>query len=207
MFNRKSVTRLSRYRRALLRFKDLGYTRIISATLGEDVGVTASQVRKDFSTFGISGNKKGGYQIDSLLESLRNILGKNRIHNIILVGVGNIGTALLNYKGFEKEGIQIVAGFDIDRAKIQRANKIPVLPLEDMEEFVRENRITTGIISVPAISAQEVCNKMVSAGICGILNFSPRRLKVKKNVVITNVNILSKLESIFYFVDGFGQNA
>ena len=207
VYNKRSVKRLSRYRRALVRLKELGYLRVVSDTLGEASGVTSSQVRKDFSIFGISGNKKGGYKIDDLLQSLEKILGKDRVHKVIVIGAGNIGTALINYKRFEEEQIQIVAAFDIDPAKVNRKRKIPIYHLDDLEEFVMSNGIKTGIIAVPAISAQEVCNRMLSIGIRGILNFAPIRLKVWNETVITNVNILNKLENIFYFVDGFGKNA
>ena len=207
VYNKRSVKRLSRYRRALVRLKELGYLRVVSDTLGEASGVTSSQVRKDFSIFGISGNKKGGYKIDDLLQSLEKILGKDRVHKVIVIGAGNIGTALINYKKFEEEQIQIVAAFDIDPAKVNRKRKIPIYHLDDLEEFVMSNGIKTGIIAVPAISAQEVCNRMLSIGIRGILNFAPIRLKVWNDTVITNVNILNKLENIFYFVDGFGKNA
>lgn len=207
VFNRKSIARLSRYRRALIRLKDLGYSRVVSATLGEETGVTAAQVRKDFSYFGLSGNKKGGYQINDLLKRLHSILGKDRPHKVILAGVGSIGTALLNYKGFEKEKIHVVAAFDADPAKIGRKQVIPILPLSEMHEYVKWNDIKIGIISTPAVKAQEVCDAMILAGIQGILNFAPRRLKVPEGIVITNVDVTSKLENIIYFVDGFGRNA
>jgi redox-sensing transcriptional repressor len=207
VFNRKSITRLSRYRRALMRLKELGFTRVVSATLGEEVGVTAAQIRKDFSHYGLSGNKKGGYQIKDLLKQLHSILGKDRLHRVILAGVGSIGTALLNYKVFQKEKIQIVAAFDADPSKVNRKNGVPILPLSEMHEYVKWNGIKIGIISTPAISAQEICDAMIAAGIEGILNFAPRQLKVPDGTVIMHVDVTSKLESIIYFVDGFGKNA
>ncbi len=205
-FNEKSVTRLFRYRRALLRFQGLGYQRIVSSTLGHEVGVSASQVRKDFSVFGISGNKKGGYRIDALLATLESILGKNKIHELIIVGVGNIGRALINFRDYEKEGLRILAGFDIDPSKINRKSLIPVLPAEEMRPYVEEKKIKAAIIAVPDISAQSVCDMLVGAGIRGILNFAPIRLKVPVGIIVYNANIYSKLENIFYFMDGFGGN-
>src|SRR4030042_6121174 len=126
VLNKKSVSRLSRYRRALQTFKELGYTKIISTTLGEAAGATSSQVRKDFSAFGLSGYKKGGYHIEELLGKIDRILGKDRVHKIVLVGIGNIGTALINYKAFEDEGMKVVAGFDIDPVKLNRKLDIPL---------------------------------------------------------------------------------
>ena len=203
-FSRRVVSRFSRYRRALIRFRDLGYVKIVSDTLGKEVGVSASQVRKDFSVFGISGNKKGGYRLDELLERMEVILGKDRVHKVILVGVGNIGTALMNYRGFEKEGVDIVAGFDVDPAKLNSRGKVPVFPIDKIESFVRNHGIKTGILAVPAVAAQQVCDTMLSAGIQGILNFAPIRLKVLEDTVVKNVDITNKLENILCFVDGLG---
>ena len=207
VFNRKSIARLSRYRRALIRLRDLGYTRVVSTTLGDEVGVTAAQVRKDFSNFSLSGNKKGGYNINDLIKQLHSILGKDRAHKVILVGVGSIGTSLLKYRGFEKEKITILAAFDVDPSKVNRKSAVPVLPFEEMHDFVKWHNVKIGIIAVPAIAAQATCNAMLDAGIEGILNFAPIRLKVGDGTVITNVDILAKLENILYFVDGFGKNA
>ncbi|HHS14025.1 MAG TPA: redox-sensing transcriptional repressor Rex [bacterium] len=197
----KSASRLPCYRRALMRFKELGFDRVYSESLAESVGVTSSQVRKDFSVFGISGNKKGGYQIETLLDQLRIILKKDQIHPVILVGVGNIGTALMNYRAFERENIEIVAGFDIDPSKINKKMKIPVLPINAMDDYLKHHQVRIGIITVPALTAQQVCNRMVSAGIKGILNFAPIRLKVPDDTMIENVSVLLKLENIIYFVE------
>ena len=199
--NKKCISRLSRYRKALFRFKELGFVKVFSDTLGEAVGVTASQVRKDFSLFGISGNKRGGYQIDTLIDKLQNILGKDYDQKVIIVGIGNIGNALIKYKGFEREGIKIVAGFDIDPAKVNKKSTVPIYPLDEIHSYVKRYGITIGIIAVPEIVAQEVCDKMISAGIKGILNFAPLRYKGAENAMITNVNLQAELENIIYFVN------
>jgi redox-sensing transcriptional repressor len=196
----KRVNRLSRYRRAAQRLKELGFSRVVSNTLGEEVGVTASQVRKDFSHFGISGNKKGGYQIDPLLKKFNHILGKDKTYRVILVGAGRIGTSLIEYRNFEKEGLEIVAAFDIDPAKVTKRQRIPVQPMEKLYDYVKWNDIKIGIIAVPAVAAQTVCDQMLAAGIKGILNFAPRRLRVDSRTHISNVNILAKLENLVYFV-------
>lgn len=198
--NSKTIKRLSRYRRTINRLQELGYYRITSTMLGEKVGVSPSQVRKDFSKFNITGNKKGGYTVEDLLIRLENIFGKNRVYKLILVGVGNIGKALINYQGFIRDGIEIIAGFDIDVSK-QRKMKIPIYPVDKMTDFITSHRITTGIIAVPEIAAQDVCNTMVSAGIHGILNFAPVRLIVDEPVVVQYLNIQNKLENILYFVE------
>ena len=158
-------------------------------------------MRKDFSIFGISGNKKGGYQIDSLLEKLNSILGKDQLQKVIVVGAGHIGSALMRYRGFEKEGIKIVAGFDIDPAKINRSNSVAVLPLEEAKAFIKTNNIRIAILAVPDIAAQQAADIICSAGIKGILNFAPLRLKSAEGCIINNVNLEIELENLIYFVN------
>jgi len=205
MVNKKVIARLSSYRTALLRFHELGFVKVFSDTLAEAVGGTSAQVRKDFSLFGISGNKKGGYQTDNLIEKLQALLGKDRIQSVIIAGIGNIGTALLKYKAFEGEGIKIIAGFDIDPSKQNKKAKVPILPLEEMAAFVHENEIRIGIIAVPEVVAQPVCDAMVATGIQGILNFAPLVLRAKPDVVINNVNLQNELENVIYFVNALSK--
>ena len=199
--NRNSIIRLSKYKNALYRLQSLGFVKVFSDNLADAIGATASQVRKDFSLFGISGNKKGGYQIDNLLEKLNNILGKDTIQKVIIVGAGNIASALMKYKGFEKEGIKIVAAFDIDPTKLKKNNEIPVLPLEELKAFVKENQIRIGILTVPDIAAQQAAQILFSAGIKGILNFAPIRLESPDDCVVNNVNLEHELENLIYFVN------
>jgi len=163
------------------------------------------QVRKDFSLFGISGNKKGGYQLDVLIEKLQTLLGKDRSQEVIIAGVGNIGSALIKYKNFESESIRIIAGFDVDPTKINRKLRVPVFPLNEMHRFVLERGIKVGIIAVPDIAAQEVFDQMVSSGIKGILNFTPVRFRGAEEVVINNVNLQIELENVIYFVNTMGK--
>lgn len=199
--NKNCIIRLSRYKNALYRLQSLGFVKVFSDNLADAVGVTASQVRKDFSIFGISGNKKGGYLIDSLLENMNNILGKNVIHKVVIVGAGHIGTALMKYKGFEKEGIKIAAVFDIDPSKVKGNNDVPVLALDDLKSFVKKNDIKIGVIAVPDIAAQAVLDLMLEAGIKGVLNFAPIRLRAPEEYIINNVNLGLELENVIYFVN------
>ncbi len=203
--NKNVVIRLSRYKNALYRLKTLGFVKVFSDNLADAVGVLPSQVRKDFSMFGIAGNKRGGYQIDELLEKLNFLLGKDETHKVIAVGVGNISTALMKYKGFIKEGIKIVAGFDTDPGKINRSAEIPVLPVDEMVDFVKANKIKIGIIAVPDIAAQGVLDTMLQAGIKGVLNFAPIRLRGPEELVINNVNLESELENVIYFVNAMSK--
>lgn len=199
--NKNCIVRLSQYKNALNRLKILGFVRVFSDNLADAIGVAATQVRKDFSLFGIPGNRRGGYLIDDLITSLNIILGKNKIQKVIVVGVGNIGRALMNYKGFALEGIQIAAGFDINSAKGTLPNNIPVYPLDKIADFVKEEDISIGIIAVPDIAAQSVADTMIASGIKGILNFAPIRLQVSEEIVVNNVNLGLELETVIYFVN------
>lgn len=201
LVNKNCVIRLSRYKNALIRLKSLGFVKVFSDNLADAVGATASQVRKDFSIFGISGNKKGGYLIDPLIERMNSILGKNVVQKVIIVGAGNIGMALMKYKGFEKEGIKIVAAFESAQSKLKNIGEIPIFPVEQIKDFVKNNEIKIGIIAVPEISAQQVLDDMVTGGIKGVLNFAPIRLMASDDCVINNVNLELELENVIYFVN------
>ena len=200
MTNRGCVVRLSRYKNALVRLKSLNFVRVFSDNLADAAGVTAMQVRKDFSMFGITGNRRGGYKVDELIDRINSVLGKDRPHSLVLAGAGNLGKALLGYPGFQANGIKIVAGFDIDPTKLRAEADVPVLPLEGLGEYVRDHRIELGIIAVPDFAAQQVMEMMISAGIKGILNFSPICLKGPEGCVVNNVNLVTEIENIIYYV-------
>ncbi|MDD2689590.1 MAG: redox-sensing transcriptional repressor Rex [Candidatus Omnitrophica bacterium] len=203
--SKNCIIRLSRYKNALYRLLSLGFLKVFSETLADEVGVTASQVRKDFSLFGISGNKKGGYQIEALLNKLSSILGKDKLQKVIVVGSGHIGTALMKYKGFEKEGIKITAGFDIDPAKCNKSGTVPVLPIGELKDFVKNDAIKIGIIATPDIAAQQVADLMFEAGIKGILNFAPIRIKSPQDSIVNYVNLELELENVIYFVNALNK--
>lgn len=192
---------MSRYRNALIRLKALNFVKVFSENLADAARVTAVQVRKDFSLFGICGNRRGGYLIDELIAQTSAILGKDKVQKFIVVGIGNIGRALLNYPGFRRSEIEIVAGFDVNPAKCDKEALIPILPFEEMGDFVAQNGITFGIISVPDSAAQEVLERMLEAGIKGILNFAPICLKEPKDHVVRNLNLETELENIIYFAN------
>lgn len=193
------INRLINYRNVAIKMKELGFLRVFSINLADAVGVTPVKVRKDFSIFGIKGNYKGGYEVNYLIKKIDEILGKNEVEKVIIVGVGNLGTALIKYKGFENVGIKIVAGFDIDPAKITKDAPIPIYHLDELKKFVVENNIKTAILAVPEISAQRVAEMLVSYGIKGILNFSPIKLKVK-DCIVNDVHIEAELEQLIYLM-------
>lgn len=214
--NKSLVLRLVRYLRVLKQLKSLGIVNVFSNNLGDAVGVTPAVVRKDFSLINIQGNKRGGYNIDNLMHELSAILGKQERQDVIIVGCGRIGTALMNYREFDKEGIRVLAGFDNDPDKVNEGLSIPILPMERMKSFVKEQSVEVAIITVPESSANIVFDEMVKAGIRGFLNFTNVELKCQgkcdrqtcpHNCTIHNVNISLELENLFYLINLNDQGA
>lgn len=201
MIGRTQIMRLLRYKNALRRMKSFGFIKAYSNNLGDAIGLSSVQVRKDFSLFNISGNKKGGYVIDELLNRIDEILGNQISHNIILIGYGKIGNALINYSGFESEAIKIVAAFDQDPEKVNREAEIPILPVEELRDYIINNKIEVAIIAVPDIEAQRIFDHICNAGIKGVLNFAPIKLLDRPDCIINDVNIADEIESIFYFIN------
>ena len=190
--------RLLRYRMGLMRLKKMGLEKVFSYTLGKETGVSAELVRKDFSAFGIKGHRRGGYDIDNLLASMEKIFGKDRVQNVIVVGMGNMGKALSLYKGFRDNKMNVVAGFDIDPSKLNKKFQIPIYPLENMGEVIEAFNISVGVLAVPEVAAQETANYMISQGIRGILNLAPVLLKTPDHVLVNNVNLMVELERLMY---------
>ena len=199
MTNKSCIARLSMYRNVLLRLKALNFVKVFSDNLADAARVSAVQVRKDFSLFGITGNRRGGYLIDELITQISAILGKDKMQKFIIVGIGNIGRALLRYKGFNANEILLVAGFDVDETKHNSHAEIPILPLGHLNSFVNDNQIKHGIISVPDFAAQDVLEVMIESGIRGVLNFAPICLKESRGCVVRNLNLETELENIIYF--------
>lgn len=199
------IKRLYQYRQALFRLQKLGFVRIYSDDLAEAISVTAVQVRKDFSLFAISGNKRGGYVVAELISQLNDKLGKNETQKAILVGAGNIGRALMQYDGFSREGIRLVAAFDIDPARHSPEADIPVLAIAEMSAFVQREDIITGIIAVPVVAAQQVLDTMVAAGIKGVLNFAPVVLKSPEDIFVDSINLVLELETVNYFAQAYAK--
>jgi redox-sensing transcriptional repressor len=198
---RKTVYRLSLYLRCLQRLKDNGIRTVSSETLAKVASVKSTQLRKDLTYFGQFGTRGLGYDVEQLSRLITDLLGTNSLQPVILVGVGNLGSALLAYRGFEKEGFEIVAAFDVDASR-KRGKGPPqsVLGLEQLPELVRERNVRMAILTVPATVAQEVANLLVRSGITGILNFAPLVLEVPEDVMVNNVNLAIELENLSYFV-------
>jgi redox-sensing transcriptional repressor len=198
MNNLVQTKRFQRYRMALLRLKKMGLKKTFSHSLSEETGVSPVLIRKDFSQYGIKGKRRGGYDIDYLVEELRLIFGNKKEQNVILVGLGNIGSALIKYEGYRQSNMNMVAAFDIDPARRIRRYSVPVYSLENLKEVVDTFDVTVAILAVPEFSAQETAHYLVENGINGILNFAPVLLKLPGHVLVNNINIMIELERLMY---------
>jgi redox-sensing transcriptional repressor len=197
---RKTVYRLSVYLRCLDRFSESGVQTASSQALALAAGVKPTQLRKDLTSFGHFGTRGLGYDVHRLRDGIAEVLGRKQLQPVVLVGVGHLGSALLAYKGFEKESFEIVAGFDVDvKRKRRKTYSQPILRLDKLESFVRTRKIRMGIVTVPSAVAQDVANRLVAAGVNAILNFAPNVLHVPSNVVVSNVNLAIELENLSYF--------
>ncbi len=198
---RKTIYRLSIYSRCLARLRENNIATVSSEALAKAAGVKPTQLRKDLAYFGTFGTRGLGYDVSELYAKIAEELGTSRLQPVILVGVGNLGLALLSYRGFEKEGFEIIAAFDADPSrKRDKALRQTILGMEKLRDFISENHVKMAILSVPAAVAQEVANALVQAGVVGVLNFSPMVLDVPEEVIVNNVNLAIELENLSYFI-------
>jgi redox-sensing transcriptional repressor len=198
---RKAIYRLSVYLRCLQRLKSNAIRTVSSDALAAAAGVKPTQLRKDLTYFGQFGTRGLGYEVEQLAKMITDLLGTNSLQPVILVGVGNLGLALLSYRGFQQEGFEIVAAFDIDpERKRETPVTQPIYGTDKLPAFVRDRRVRMAILTVPATAAQEVCNLLVEAGITGILNFAPLMLQVPEEVMVNNVNLAIELENLSDFI-------
>jgi redox-sensing transcriptional repressor len=197
---RKTIYRLSIYLRCLARLHENGIGTVSSEALARAAGVKPTQLRKDLAYFGTFGTRGLGYDVTELFKKISEELGTSRLQPVILVGVGHLGLALVSYRGFEKEGFEIVAAFDAEpRRKRDKEIKQPIYGMNELPAFVKKQNIRMAILTVPAAAAQEVANQLIEAGVTGILNFSPIVLSVPEEVMVNNVNLAIELENLSYF--------
>ncbi len=202
--SRASAGRLSLYLRCLEALQSEGAQKVSSGQLGESLGVSDAQVRKDLACLGNLGQPGIGYHAADLSAAIREALGINRKWNTVLVGVGNLARALLKYTGFQQQGFQILALCDNDPAKVgQTIEGLPVYSLEKIAERIRSSEIELGILSVPAEAAQAVADQLVEAGIRGILNFAPMVLKLPPRVSLVTVDLAIQLEQLAFLVQWY----
>lgn len=206
--NRGIVLRLAKYLRVLHKLKSLGFVKVFSNNLGDAIGVTPAVVRKDFSTINIPGNKRGGYNIDLVIAELEKVLGKEEQQEVVVIGCGKIGKALMRFSEFNREGISIKAGFDTDPAVIDPTSSIPIYPLTELHQYAEKHSIQVAVLAVPDNAATSVFEEVIQAGIGGVLNFTSVDLKCAKcdyencpvQCVVQNVNIGLEIENLFYLV-------
>jgi len=198
---RKTIYRLSIYLRCLARLRENQIGTVSSEALAKAAGVKPTQLRKDLAYFGTFGTRGLGYDVNDLSRMISDELGTSSLQPVILVGVGNLGLALLSYRGFEKEGFEIIAAFDAaPKRRRDKELKQPLLGMDELPDFIHEHGVKMAILSVPAAVAQAVANQLIEAGVMGILNFSPIVLAVPEDVMVNNVNLAIELENLSYFI-------
>jgi redox-sensing transcriptional repressor len=203
--SRAGVGRLSLYLRRLEGLSRDGVTKVSSGQLGEALGVTDAQVRKDLAALGNLGHPGIGYATAELVAAIRRALGIDREWNVVLVGVGNLARALLRYRGFQQRGFRIVALFDADRALIgQRVDGLEVYPPERLAPVIAATGAELGLLTVPSESAQAVAEALVAAGIRGVLNFAPVVLRLPPGVSLVSVDLTVQLEQLAFLVQMAG---
>ena len=199
---RACVERLPLYVRELTRLRQQGTPFASSKGLGEHLGLTDAQVRRDLSYFGQFGTSGRGYQVQRLLDALRQILGiQGRTWNVALAGVGNLGSALLAYHGFRERGFVFKVVVDGDLKKVGRVVQgVTVAAGVQLEDLVRKHDVHIGIITVPSGAAQGVCDQLVAGGVRAIVNFAPARLEAPPSVWLRNVDLALELEALAFYL-------
>lgn len=200
------IARLPRYFRYLGELKDEGTERISSQELSDIMHVTASQIRQDFNNFGGFGQQGYGYKVEYLYEEIGKLLGLDRTHNLIIIGAGNLGQALANYMNFERRGFLFRGIFDNNPALYGKGIKdMKIRPMEEMEDFVRENQIDIAVLTIPKTCATAVAERLVKCGIRGIWNFAHVDLNVPEEIQVENVHLSDSLMKLAYNINRFGQ--
>jgi redox-sensing transcriptional repressor len=195
------IRRLPKYYRYLSDLLDKGTTRISSQELSILTGFTASQIRQDLNNFGGFGQQGYGYNVGDLQRELGKILGLDNKYNAVVVGAGNLGQAIANYKGFEDAGFKVLSLFDRNpRVTGLKIRDIEIRDMDTIEDFIKEHNVEIGIITTPKESAQEVADIYVKAGIKGIWNFAPTDFTVPENVIVENVRLNESLFILSYFL-------
>lgn len=196
-----AVRRLSLYLRQLEAFHRKDRRTISSKQLGESLGLTDAQVRKDLAYFGQFGHPGIGYRVEDLIAQVRRILGTDKTWNCLLVGAGNLGRALLAYKGFEKKGFRVAAVFDADPNKIgKKQGAFVIQPLTELDTTIQRLSIRLALIAVPADHAQDVADQLVAAGVRGVLNFAPCSISVPQEIALASVDLAVQLEQLSFQV-------
>lgn len=193
------IRRLPMYYRHLQLLQEKRVERISSQELAKLMGIKPSQLRQDLSIFGEFGQQGFGYRVETLFREISQILGLEKIYPAVLVGVGNLGRAILNYEGFRKRGLLVQAAFDRDPVLCGKTVKgIPVLSVSELPAYLAREEIIIGIIAVPAAEAQGVADVLAAGGVQGIWNFAPHTLQVPEGVKVEDTHIGDSLLHLFY---------
>lgn len=194
-----AVYRLSFYLRQLEAFSRADKHTISSKQLGEALGYTDAQVRKDLAYFGQFGHPGIGYRVEELISQLRKILGTDKVWAVLLVGAGNLGRALITYRGFLRKGFRLAAVFDADPTKLgQEFGELQIEGMDTLGAVAKERKIKLAMMSVPAEAAQNVADQLVAAGIRGIMNFAPVSIAVPPDVSVQSVDLAVQLEQLSF---------
>jgi len=199
------ISRLPLYAQALEAMAQKGEQVVSSQRLGEALGITPAQIRKDLSYFGRFGKQGRGYNVQGLLEAIKRILGLDRQWRMALVGVGRLGRAIVGYGGFAPQGFHIVHAFDVDPKVIGRkVNSLVVRDVAELEEVLAREPVDIGIVAVPPEAAQEVIDRLVNAGVRAILNYAPIAARVPPGVQIRRIDPVLALQTMTYYLKGEG---
>lgn len=198
-----TLNRLSFYLRCLRHLQETGVKRVSSQELAKRYHLSATQIRKDLAQFGEFGIRGVGYEVDELADHLNSLLGLDRKHAMLIVGMGNLGSALAQYLGFNYGSFQVVAGVDNDPRKIGRkVGSFTVRSADELAAVVRDSGAEIGVLTVPAEAAQQNYDALAEAGIKAVLNFAPVRLKRRHGVPLKNVDLRINLEELAFFLRG-----
>ncbi|MCT3460764.1 redox-sensing transcriptional repressor Rex [Limosilactobacillus fermentum] len=199
---RATAKRLPVYYRYLNVLLNANKHRVSSTELSEAVQVDSATIRRDFSYFGELGKRGYGYDVEKLLNFFKGILKQDKLTSVALVGVGSLGSALMNYNFHQSTNLRISAAFDPKESLANTVKSgIPVYPVEDMKKQIKEQQIDAVILTVPGSESQAVTDQLVEAGVHGILNFTPVRLSVPKDVRVQNIDLTNELKTLIYFIE------
>ncbi|MFC0042775.1 redox-sensing transcriptional repressor Rex [Metabacillus iocasae] len=198
-----TAKRLPLYYRFLKNLHSSGKQRVSSAELSEAVKVDSATIRRDFSYFGALGKKGYGYNVNYLLSFFRKTLDQDEVTKVALIGVGNLGTAFLNYNFIKNNNTKIEMGFDVDEDKVgKQVGDVPIYHMDQLEEVLKGD-ITVAILTVPATAAQQITDRLIKRGIKGILNFTPARINVPDKVRLHHIDLAVELQSLVYFLKNY----
>lgn len=197
-----TARRLPLYHRYLRFLNEAGKNRVSSAQLSDAVKVDSATIRRDFSYFGALGKRGYGYDVEALMNFFSRQLNQGRLTNVALIGVGNLGQALLNYNFRRNNNIRISAGFDIQESLVGTVHQgVPIYHIDEIVEQLELQQIDVAILTVPADIAQEMADKLVEGGVKGIMNFTPIRVTVPEHIRVHNVDLTNELQTLIYFIN------